>query len=66
MLECGEITKRKIEMKALVIEKPGSPDSLKIAEQPLPDPAPGEVRVRVMAVGLNPVDYKTAEWGWPS
>jgi NADPH2:quinone reductase len=53
-------------MKALVLEKPGSPDTLKIAEQPLPDPAPGEVRVRVMAVGLNPVDYKTAEWGWPS
>ena len=50
-------------MKALVLEKPGSPDTLKIAEQPLPDPAPGEVRVRVMAVGLNPVDYKTAEWG---
>lgn len=53
-------------MKALVLEKPGSPDTLKIAEQPLPDPALGEVRVRVMAVGLNPVDYKTAEWGWPS
>jgi NADPH:quinone reductase-like Zn-dependent oxidoreductase len=66
VLECGEITERKKAMKALVLEKPGSPDTLKIAEQPLPDPAPGEVRVRVMAVGLNPVDYKTAEWGWPS
>jgi NADPH:quinone reductase-like Zn-dependent oxidoreductase len=53
-------------MKALVLEKPGSPGSLKIAERPLPDPAPDQVRVKVMAVGLNPVDYKTAEWGWPS
>ncbi len=53
-------------MKALILEKPGSPDCLKIAEQPLPEPAPGEIRVKVMAVGLNPVDYKTAEWGHPS
>ena len=53
-------------MKALVLEKPGKPDDLKIAELPLPAPAPHEVRVKVMAVGLNPVDYKTAEWGWPT
>lgn len=53
-------------MKALILEKPGSPDSLKIADQPLPEPAPGEIRVKVKAVGLNPVDYKTAEWGHPS
>ncbi len=53
-------------MKALILEKPGSPDSLKIADQPLPGPAPGEIRVKVKSVGLNPVDYKTAEWGHPS
>jgi NADPH:quinone reductase-like Zn-dependent oxidoreductase len=53
-------------MKALVLEKPGSPDSLRIAERPLQHPAPDEVRVKVMAVGLNPVDYKTAQWGWPT
>ena len=53
-------------MKALILEKPGSPDHLKIADQPVPEPAPDEIRVKVMAVGLNPVDYKTAEWGHPS
>ncbi len=57
-------------MKALILEKSGSPDCLKIAEQPVPEPANGEIRVKVMAVGLNPVDYQTAEWGhiswkWP-
>ena len=53
-------------MKALVLEKPGLPETLKISEQPLPIPAPSEVRVKVIAVGLNPVDYKIAEGGWPS
>ncbi len=57
-------------MKALILEKLGSPDNLKIADQPLPKPNPGEIRVKVKAVGLNPVDYKTAErghpaWQWP-
>ena len=53
-------------MKALVLEKPGTPDTLKMVEHPLISPEPHEVRVKVMAVGLNPVDYKTAQWGWPS
>ena len=53
-------------MKALILEKAGLPDTLKISEQPLPVPAPHEVRVRVMAIGLNPVDYKLAEGGFPS
>ena len=53
-------------MKALILEKPGPPDTLKIAEQPLPLPGPDQVRVKVMAVGLNPVDYKTADWDVPS
>lgn len=53
-------------MKALILEKAGSPDTLKISDQPLPDPTAHEVRVRVMAIGLNPVDYKLAEGGFPS
>ena len=31
----------------------------------MPEPGSGEVRVRVKAVGLNPVDYKVAESGVP-
>ena len=53
-------------MKALILEKTGKPDTLKISDYPKPRPAPGEVGVQVMAVGLNPVDYKIAEWGWPT
>ena len=53
-------------MKALLLDAPGEPATLRIAEHPTPSPGPHEVRVRVMAVGLNPVDYKTAQWGWPS
>ncbi|MDE5092335.1 MAG: zinc-binding dehydrogenase, partial [Trichodesmium sp. St18_bin3_1_1] len=51
-------------MKALVLEKPGIPDSLYITEIPLPQPAAGEIRVQVHAVGLNPVDYKLAAGGF--
>ena len=29
---------------------------------PVPVPGPGEVRVKVAACGLNPVDAKTAQW----
>ena len=53
-------------MKALILERAGPPDTLKISDQPLPVPAPHEVRVKVMAIGLNPADYQTAQWGFPS
>jgi NADPH2:quinone reductase len=57
-------------MKALVLDKPGRPDTLRIADVPVPEPSQGEVRVNVKAIGLNPVDYKVAEsglpgWGYP-
>lgn len=50
-------------MKALILEKPGSPDTLILTDQPKPHIEPGHVLIQVKAVGLNPVDYKTAEWG---
>ena len=57
-------------MKALILEAPGQPETLKLADHPTPVPRSGEVRVKVAAVGLNPVDYKTAQrgvpaWQWP-
>ncbi|HLO03931.1 MAG TPA: zinc-binding dehydrogenase [Symbiobacteriaceae bacterium] len=57
-------------MKALVLDRPGTPDTLRIADLPRPTPGPGEVLVRVHAAGLNPVDYKMAEaghvkWAYP-
>lgn len=53
-------------MRALVLEQPGKPDSLREADMPQPEPGKGEVRVKVHAVGLNPVDYKLAASGFPT
>ncbi|MCC6613203.1 MAG: zinc-binding dehydrogenase [Anaerolineae bacterium] len=53
-------------MKALVIDHPGSACDWRLSDLPEPQPLPGEVLVRVHAVGLNPADYKIAEWGNPA
>ncbi|MCB0197421.1 MAG: zinc-binding dehydrogenase [Anaerolineae bacterium] len=53
-------------MKALALDKPGKPDTLHLADLPKPQPGLGEVRVRVEAVSLNPVDYKLARSGHPA
>lgn len=41
-------------MRAMVLERPGSP--LRLQELPLPEPAHGEVRVRVEACGICRTD----------
>jgi NADPH:quinone reductase len=53
-------------MQALVLDQPGSVNTLHLAEVALPQPATGEIRVKVAAVGLNPVDYKLAGRGNPA
>lgn len=58
--------KRGFKMKAYVLEKKGSIDDLKIEEITPPIPSKGEVRVKVKAVGLNPVDYQLLEEENPS
>lgn len=50
-------------MKALLLDQPGLPASLYVGTVPEPHPAAGEVRVKVHAAGLNPVDYKLAKRG---
>ncbi len=57
-------------MKAFLLDKPGAPESLRLGDAPLPQPGAGQVRVKVEAVGLNPVDYKLIErghalWSYP-
>jgi NADPH:quinone reductase-like Zn-dependent oxidoreductase len=37
----------------------GGPEVLSVIDEPTPEPGPGEVRVDVRAVGVNPVDYKS-------
>ncbi|MDX2272983.1 MAG: zinc-binding dehydrogenase [Cyanobacteriota bacterium] len=53
-------------MQAWVLDQPGSPSSLRLAEVPRPQPLPHQVQVNVYAVGLNPVDYKLAATGHPN
>ena len=43
-------------MKAIVVEKPGAPESLLIRDYPDPVPGQGQIRVRVRAAGLNFAD----------
>ena len=45
-------------MKAAVLHEYGGPSNLKYEDFPDPHPGPGEVRVHVMAVSINPVDWK--------
>ena len=44
-------------MKALLSRQPGGPESLELEEIPEPEPARGEVRIRVHAVGVNFPDW---------
>jgi NADPH:quinone reductase-like Zn-dependent oxidoreductase len=57
-------------MKALLLDKPSPVSDLHLGELPTPEPDPNEIRVKVHAVSLNPVDYKLAgrgndNWTWP-
>lgn len=48
-------------MRAFVLDRYGGPSSASLRDVPKPEPAPGEVLVRVEAAGLNPIDYKIRE-----
>ncbi|PLT29734.1 zinc-binding dehydrogenase [Peribacillus deserti] len=53
-------------MKALLLHEKGQWKNMKVEEVETPNPGPGEILVEVYAVGLNPVDYKTATGGNPN
>ncbi|MBI5175613.1 MAG: alcohol dehydrogenase catalytic domain-containing protein, partial [Candidatus Melainabacteria bacterium] len=53
-------------MKALCLDKPGPIESLYLTDREEPTPKADEIRVKVRAVGLNPVDYKIARTGHPA
>ncbi len=46
-------------MRAISYSKPGGPEVLELVERAVPEPGPGEVRVRVAYSGVNPTDWKT-------
>ena len=59
-------------MRAIVQHSFGGPEVLELEERPRPEPIATEIRVRVQAAGVNPVDWKTraglgaaAQWGMP-
>ena len=43
-------------MKVVAITRRGGPSALETLERPLPEPGRGEIRLRVRAAGINPVD----------
>ncbi|MGI8646957.1 MAG: NADPH:quinone reductase [Acidimicrobiales bacterium] len=46
-------------MFAVVVRKYGGPESLELVEVAIPEPGPGEVRIKVAAAAVNPVDIAT-------
>ena len=56
-------------MRAAVVHTPGDVEAIEIIETAIPEPGPGEVRIKVEAAGVNPVDLQTRagmyhELGW--
>jgi NADPH2:quinone reductase len=46
-------------MNSIVYSRTGDPSVLQLVDRPVVDPAPGEVRVRVVVSGVNPTDWKS-------
>lgn len=45
-------------MKAVLLHGYGGVEQLRYEDAPMPEPAPGEVLVRVLSTSVNPIDYK--------
>src|SRR5256885_9216353 len=45
-------------MRAIIYSTTGDSDVLNLVERPVPEPGPGEVRVKVHVSGVNPTDWK--------
>ena len=50
-------------MRAIVYSETGPSSVLRLAERDLPEPGPGEVRVRLARAGVNPTDWKQRAGG---
>ncbi|KWF57393.1 NADP-dependent oxidoreductase [Burkholderia pseudomultivorans] len=48
-------------MRALLIDRVGDSDALRLADVPVPRPGPGDVLIRVACAGVNPADWKCRE-----
>jgi NADPH:quinone reductase len=46
-------------MQKIVVHEYGEPDVMKLEEAPMPEPGPGQLRIKIEAIGLNYIDtYK--------
>jgi len=45
-------------VRAVVYSETGGPEVLRVVDRDVPEPGPGEVRVRVAVSGVNPTDWK--------
>lgn len=50
-------------MRSVVYTTPGDSSVLELVDRDLPEPGPGEVRVRVVVSGVNPTDWKARAGG---
>ncbi|WP_448613695.1 NADPH:quinone reductase [Modestobacter sp. URMC 112] len=46
-------------MRAISYSQTGGPDVLRLVDRPVPEPGPGEVRVRLAFSGVNPTDWRS-------
>jgi NADPH2:quinone reductase len=46
-------------VRAIVYSRPGDTSVLESVDRPIPDPQPGEIRVRLVTSGVNPTDWKS-------
>ena len=52
-------------MQAVVVEEFGDPATLVLRDVPIPQPGPGQIRIKVAAAGINPVDtYNAKDPSW--
>jgi len=53
-------------MKAILLDRHGGPDVLRVRDVPAPQPGPGEVRVRLRTIGLNWAEVVSRKglYGW--
>jgi NADPH2:quinone reductase len=49
----------------MVYSQTGDPSVLQLVERDIPEPGPGEIRVKVVVSGVNPTDWKSRAGGRP-